>query len=196
MCFGHVLLKMYQYVIPNEKVSHGLNYASIKFFPIWYSKVHYVILKSSKKKQPWGKAYIDFVLSARKLSMPMTIDYLISNSCFKKKGKFIWINWPFVSCCLNVSNLLFVHFTYKMVYMGSLIRWFFCFCWHMSALVEFFCFRCIDILDNHCLMLLSTICDIVKSCGFFLNIGHFWKCGQNVVTYCDWLCVESKLRTF
>jgi hypothetical protein len=26
LCFGHVLLKMHQYVITNEMFSHGLNY--------------------------------------------------------------------------------------------------------------------------------------------------------------------------
>ncbi len=66
--FGHALSKGYWYANLNDKVAHGLTYASINVFQANIQKCITWLKKFGKGKQVWDNTCIDFGLRPRKLS--------------------------------------------------------------------------------------------------------------------------------
>ncbi len=67
-CFGHALSKACQYVTIDDKIAYNLNYAFIKSTQANIQKCITWPKKSSKSKQTWDKACIDFRLNPKKLN--------------------------------------------------------------------------------------------------------------------------------
>jgi hypothetical protein len=75
-CFGHALSKVCQYVTSDEKVAHGLLYASIKSTQVDVQKHITWPKKSDKGQQAWEKPCMDFGLNPHKLNTPVKTKHM------------------------------------------------------------------------------------------------------------------------